>query len=364
MMTLFEQAAQLLASGQSFAYATIISENGSTPRSVGAKMLILPDRIYETIGGGGVEGDVIRLARERVLSDHQPRIKRYDMTGADAANSDFICGGTGEVLIDYIDAQDADNLTIFEQAAQAALCGQNAWLVTILDENREASSPRQFFLVLAGGQVVGTFHETPYLDKIAVCSPLAGSLHGEVRPGVRCIFDAVHIGGTVYLFGAGHVSKEVATMAKMAGFHVVVLDDRVEFANAERFPGCEVRVIDSFEHMPLFAIDANSYLLIITRGHLFDRVVLEWALTTEAGYIGMIGSRSKREAIYGYLRGEGVAQARLDEVHSPIGLAIGAETPAEIAVSIVAELIQERARARKTQKSAAQQQQQHEGGRL
>ncbi len=172
---------------------------------------------------------------------------------------------------------------------------------------------------------------------------------------MRLIFDAVHIGGTAYLFGAGHVSKAVAALARMVGFHVVVLDDRAEFANVERFPGCAVQVIDSFERLPELAIDANSYLLIITRGHLFDRVVLEWALNTPAGYIGMIGSRSKREAIYSHLREQGVPKERLDEVHSPIGLAIGAETPEEIAVSVIAELIQTRAAARQAQKDAAQQ---------
>lgn len=95
MEALFEQAVQLLADGRSFVYAAIISEKGSTPRSTGAKMLILKDDIYDTIGGGAVEADVIALARNEVFYDHQPRIRSYDMSGALAADSDLICGGTG-----------------------------------------------------------------------------------------------------------------------------------------------------------------------------------------------------------------------------------------------------------------------------
>lgn len=347
MEALFKQAVELLAEGRSFVYAAVISENGSTPRSAGAKMLILKDRIYDTIGGGAVEGDVIALARNDVFYDHQPRIKAYDMSGAQAADADLICGGTGEVLLDYIDASDPNNQLIFQKAAEAAKAGQEAWLVTILDQRLEAPYPRQFFLAMAGGEVIGVFHETEYLDKAAVCSPMRGGLHGEVVPDVRFIADPIQHGGVIYLFGAGHVSKEVAGLAKRVGFQVVVLDDRSEFANSQRFPGCKVRVIDSFEHLPQLPIDEKSYILIITRGHLYDSVVLEWALRTKAYYIGMIGSKSKRDKIYAELEKQGFSREQLAEVCSPIGLKIGAETPEEIAVSIIAELIQKRAQQKK-----------------
>jgi len=130
------------------------------------------------------------------------------------------------------------------------------------------------------------------------------------------------------------------------GFRVVVVDDRAEFANAERFPDAgNVRVIDDFNHvLKDFDIDADSYIIIVTREHLYDRVVLEQALKTDAGYIGMIASRRKRNAIYQALLASDVKEEELARVHSPIGLDIGGETPEEIAVSIVAELIQERAR--------------------
>ena len=152
----------------------------------------------------------------------------------------------------------------------------------------------------------------------------------------------------MYLFGAGHICTFVAPLAKMVGFRVAVIDDREEFANRERFPNADEIIVcpfaDAFDRI---AISANAYVAIVTRGHLHDRDVLNAALQTDAGYIGMIGSRRKRDIIYASLMKEGFSAARLKEVHSPIGADIGGETPEEIAISIVAELIAERRSARK-----------------
>jgi xanthine dehydrogenase accessory factor len=124
----------------------------------------------------------------------------------------------------------------------------------------------------------------------------------------------------------------------------VVLDDRTEFASSDRFPGAySVRVIEDFNQaLHNLEIDADSYLVIITRGHQFDREVLAQALKSKAGYIGMISSSRKRDTIYAALKEAGVTQSELVKVHSPIGIPIGGETPEEIAVSIVGELIAER----------------------
>ena len=124
-----------------------------------------------------------------------------------------------------------------------------------------------------------------------------------------------------------------------------MLDDRAEFANAERFAGADaIRVLSDFEScFEDLAIDADSYIVIVTRGHSHDKTVLAQALKAAPGYVGMIGSRRKRETLYGQLRNEGVAADDLNRVYSPIGVKIGAETSQEIAVSIVAELIRVRA---------------------
>jgi xanthine dehydrogenase accessory factor len=132
----------------------------------------------------------------------------------------------------------------------------------------------------------------------------------------------------------------------MVGFRVWVLDDREAFANPERFPDAhQLKVLDGFERaFEDLEVTADSYVIIFTRGHLHDKIVLTRALATDAGYIGMIGSRRKRNAIYDALRAEGIPQAEIERVHCPIGLAIGAETPEEIAVSIVAEMISHRSK--------------------
>jgi xanthine dehydrogenase accessory factor len=140
------------------------------------------------------------------------------------------------------------------------------------------------------------------------------------------------------------VAIPTVRMAAMVGFRAIVLDDRQEFANQERFPeAVETRIlIDYSKAMSGLEIDKDSFIVIVTRGHKYDREVLEEALKTDAGYIGMISSRRKREAIYETLKASGIKQEKLDFVHSPIGIDIGGETPEEIGVSIVAELIKVR----------------------
>lgn len=149
----------------------------------------------------------------------------------------------------------------------------------------------------------------------------------------------------LYIFGAGHVSRPTAELASAVNFRTVVLDDRADFANRERFPqAAEIHVLPDFKDC--FAgleVNDNSYIIIVTRGHLHDKTVLGQALATPARYVGMIGSSKKRNAIYDALRDEGVAQKEIDRCYCPIGLSIGAQTPEEIAVSIVGELIQKRA---------------------
>jgi xanthine dehydrogenase accessory factor len=150
--------------------------------------------------------------------------------------------------------------------------------------------------------------------------------------------------GTVHLAGAGHVALAVAKLAAFVDFDIVVMDDRSEFANTARYPEAkEVRVVPSFAAC-LENLGQDDYVVIVTRGHLHDREVLAQALRTKAGYIGMIGSRRKRGAVYESLRQEGITDTDLARVHCPIGLAIDADTPEEIALSIVAEMVQVRAK--------------------
>jgi xanthine dehydrogenase accessory factor len=148
---------------------------------------------------------------------------------------------------------------------------------------------------------------------------------------------------TVYIFGGGHISEQVAPLARKVHFKVVVIDDREMFANRERFPDADEVIVSEFEKsFDRLHIDDSSYIVIVTRGHLFDGFVLGRAIKTNACYIGMIGSKKKIRTLYQNLMENGIAKEALDRVCAPIGIDINSETPEEIAVSIVAELIKVR----------------------
>jgi xanthine dehydrogenase accessory factor len=151
--------------------------------------------------------------------------------------------------------------------------------------------------------------------------------------------------GTVYIFGAGHCGEKLARIVHTVGFETVVIDDREEFANAARIPEADEILVPEKLDAPFDSIvfGPDSYIVIVTRGHVHDELVLRRALRTNAGYIGMIGSKNKRETIYRHLTADGFTSSDIERVHSPIGIDIGAETPEEIAVSITAELIKVRA---------------------
>ncbi len=144
----------------------------------------------------------------------------------------------------------------------------------------------------------------------------------------------------LYLFGAGHVAYNTFKVARTAGFDVVVVDDRESYANRERFPDARDVIADDFDQAcARITPNESSFILIVTRGHRDDMRVLRWAVNTPARYIGMIGSRRKTISIYKELENEGMAAELFERVNAPVGLEIGAVTPEEIAVAIVAEMI-------------------------
>ena len=145
---------------------------------------------------------------------------------------------------------------------------------------------------------------------------------------------------TLYLFGAGHISQTTAAIGKMLGFRVVVIDPRPEHNNRDRFPGADALVVEEYDGaFSKLNVEEDSYIVIYTTGHVLDEQCLHFAAGTKAKYIGMIGSRKKVKEVKERVLQKGVAQQQLDGVHAPIGLDIGAETPEEIAISILAEII-------------------------
>jgi xanthine dehydrogenase accessory factor len=338
-----ETADRFIRSGQDFVLATIVSRQGSTPRTAGTRMIVTrASRGVGTIGGGLLEARVMKQAAQ-VLAAHRSELMPFDLSHTEVAAMDMICGGRVEVLLEYIGPSDpaAAVMTSWREALAAAEPCSFLTVVRFSDRKVDAID---HCLAHAGRVIRGAFP----LDPLAL-----EELTRVGRCGLRTVFladamiivDPAATADTVHLFGAGHVARPTAHLAAFAGFRVQVVDDREEFADRARFPEAEeVRVAESFESVLTgTALDRNAYVVIVTRGHMYDQTVLMQALRTQAGYIGMIGSRRKRDHIFDSLLKQGFTKEDLKRVHSPIGLDIGAETPEELAISIVAELVQARA---------------------
>ena len=322
--------------------ATIIDNVGSSPRSAGTKMLIKPDlSIIGTIGGGKLEANAILAAKE-VFQSKKSNLFHFILNGEDAAKSDMICGGSGDVLLVFLPWDDPETTLVFEKALDAAVGNQEGWLITQFREN--GGDTNKFCFVdkqgektgnlIINGEFLSDMRGTP--DQIAIHSDLL--LNSEI------LVEKIKERSKLYIFGGGHVAKETARLADEVSFETIVLDDRAEFANKERFPNSKIMVVPDYKSLPDLPIDHQSVVVILTRGHLGDYDVLKEMLKTDAFYIGMIGSIHKRNLIYERLLNEGVSQKEIDRVHSPIGLPINGETPTEIAISIIAELILERSK--------------------
>ncbi len=168
----------------------------------------------------------------------------------------------------------------------------------------------------------------------------AGGL-GMLCGGAASVFiDVIAAPETLLIIGAGHVAQPLASIAVTLGFKVVVMDDREDFCNEERFPSatqCLVGEID--ELLANATITNNTYIVIITRGHAYDQVALEKTINSDAAYLGMIGSRKKVQTIFNNLQEQGIAKSKIERVYAPIGMDIGAKTVEEIGISILAEII-------------------------
>jgi xanthine dehydrogenase accessory factor len=296
-------------------------------------------------GGSLIEAAAVRESKN-ALAAGKSRIMSYELSGKDAAAPGMICGGQAEILLDYFPAT-SENKDFARRWCEIVKRGGDFYLLTHLKGDEKTPQVTGHALLLPDSKIEGGTSLTQSDTDI-----LKTELHTVSTTAVlplrdaRVMVDRIRRPKTLYCFGAGHVAVPTAHLAALAGFRVVVLDDRPEYASAERFPEAqEVRVLNNFGRaFDGLEIDEDSFIVIVTRGHQYDRAVLEESLKTAAGYIGMISSRRKREAIYAALIEKGVKKERLEMVHSPIGIDIGGETPEEIAVSIVAELISVRSR--------------------
>ncbi len=347
MENAFEDVSKLLQEGKKIVLARIITQVGSSPRAVGTKCIVLEDGSMKgTIGGGLLEHQVIERAKES-LKEGKSAIMHFQLTGDEVAKTDMLCGGIVDVYLEPVFTDNAAARDIFKRISNFINEGRKGVLLTLVSDGIMPEDETSRLLIEEDGSTMGEIGTVSEEGKLRLAKFLEIKTPEltEIEKGKESVFVEPFMPYDIlYLFGAGHVSTFVASLASMVGFRVIVIDDRKEFANKERFNKADELIVlpfsDVFEKIN---ISSSSYIAIITRGHIHDLNVLREALKRSDGYIGMIGSKRKREKIYQALMEEGVSDERLKQVHSPIGMDIDAETPEEIAISIVAELIRVRA---------------------
>ncbi|MGH7814913.1 MAG: XdhC family protein [Candidatus Binataceae bacterium] len=355
--SIWTHAVRILERGESFALATVIGVRGSTPREIGAKMIVHRGGQSGTIGGGCGEAEVFRKAKVILEGEGMARSAEVDLTGDFDQDEIGACGGVMEVFIDLWTP--AGGLDIARRIADAAARGVRAALLTAIDPGprAEAAPGAHAFIEPDAGIAAPAGFPAAALEALAALikagNPILLELddRGALAPatrtvlgnGMRLFADPVAGAQRLIIAGAGHIAAPLCAMAAAAGFRVTVIDDRAAFANRARFPeAAEIIVAPFGSAIESLTLDSRTALVSVTRGHSFDETAVRAALLQPCGFVGMIGSRRRAAAVIERLAKAGVPAARLADLHAPLGVAIGAETPGEIAVSIIAEIIRER----------------------
>ena len=306
MQTIFAKLLYEMEKQHDTVLATIIRESGSTPRGAGAQMLVNAQGPQAgTIGGGNVENLSIIHAQE-LIARKRGDVREYKLHRSETEDIGMVCGGDVTVLFTFIPASDS------------------AWraLASSLLERIAKYQPCYLSLPLTGQS--GYLTDEP---------PKDGAFSLPVAIGERAL-----------LFGAGHCALALAPVLKSIGFRVTVFDDRADLVTKERFPAAESLICGDFGHIARYiTTEPEDYIVIMTSGHTHDFEVQEQILRRPAAYVGVIGSRAKTASVNARLRAAGVDEAAIASLHTPVGVAIKAVTPAEIAVSIAGEMIYERA---------------------
>jgi xanthine dehydrogenase accessory factor len=336
MKGFYEEVSRVISRGEKLALAKVVATRGSTPREVGAQMLIRRSgEMMGTIGGGCGEAEVRRQATE-ALEEGQPRLMEVDLTEEITWETEKACGGMMELFIDLWGEAEG-------KLAQrlAASQGKQVALVTALEG--DLSQPGRKLLIARGEEPIGSLG-SPSLDEWAKEAAERGLAEGNSRVvnykgSVELFLEVQKSSPTLLIAGAGHIALPLARMGAMLDFRVVLIDDRPTFANEERFPQADQVIAGGFEQtLRDLPIDKETYSVIITRGHAHDMECLRQVLRSPAAYIGMIGSRRRVKGVFKLLQEEGYSEESIARIHAPIGLDLGAQTPAEIALAIMGEI--------------------------
>ncbi len=363
MDNLLQTLVRELKSGRPCHLITILSRKGSVPRKEGAHLLLTANRTrIGTIGGGGLEAEAIRIAEER-RNTSTGHLQAFTLVEGDDP-SDMVCGGNVTLYIELIPSGEAAIISFITEALRQArpVC----WIRLL--HRPDPEDPKIIRGPVGAVRVDGYHLFSQSIDEktqhcllawsrvflnegektIQVLTPEALDLPPSV-PWNLAVFELFQVFPRLVIFGGGHLSRALCRMASLCRFRVEVYDDREEYANRQRFPEATRSFpIPGYREIPtLVPLDPHTFVVIATRGHRFDEIVLSQVLSYDLPYIGMVGSRRKNAIVFERLRDHGVSPDDLKRVRAPIGLSIGSETPEEIAVSILAELIQTRANRKK-----------------
>ncbi|MGP1382826.1 MAG: XdhC family protein [Thainema sp.] len=339
--------------------ATVISATGSVPREVGAKMLIWANgETAGTIGGGAGEAKVIQAARETLQTGHPQRVE-IDLSGATHRLTQGVCGGCMQVWLGLWSGSMAVNrvreiITVLSDTSQSLLPYLVTPLVEWVGATAPSTHPKQALPYLVNHQVlsqVSDFDDRQLANQPAIATvPLTiPSPISDSTPTISAFIEPLRPDPMLLIVGAGHVGIALAQAAHFAGFRIAIQDERPEWATPDRLPpNTQILPGAIAPALAHFSLSPNNYVALVTRGYSYDVAALTSLLTHHAQlpvrYLGMIGSRKRSQMVLQSLREKGITESVIRAIHAPIGLDIGALTPEEIAISIVAELIQIRRR--------------------
>ena len=320
----YELFSELARSRGDTALVTVIDVQGSVPRHPGSKMLVRSTgAILGTVGGGKGEAAAIELAVKSIGRKRSDSLT-VEMQGTEAEGEDMVCGGTCRLLVEYV----ADTAP-YAMALQKLEKGEKVLLVKKLEGYAEGSPTSVTTLV---------HDEAGAREEIAAHCLQTGKPAFSREAGL--FYDPIFPEEKLLILGGGHVGRSVAVMATELDFKVTVADDRKALLTPARFPPAVKTICGAYAEVAReFPLDSASYVVVVTRGKASDLECMRAILGRTYRYAGFIGSTRKAKILLDQLRGDGFPPEKVAAVHSPIGLDIKAETPAEIAVSILAELV-------------------------
>ena len=333
-----DETVDTLESGQRVIYAALVETRGSTPQKAGAAMAVFPDGSQAgTLGGGCVEAEVKRRALA-LQQQSDAELMTFQLDNDYGWDDGLICGGRMTMLVDPLQAPAARQYyKSFRELLQNGAGGTEA---IALETPGNPASPATRFLFDADGKLIATTCDPSTIPAHVAdhLKPLVERPRPYIAEGISYLPHLPRC--RLVIVGAGHVGQQVAQLATDVDFDCWVIADRDDYCNKDRFPRAQRCLVGPIEEtLRDLPVDANTFCIIVTRGHHHDEQALFWLARTPARYVGMIGSKRKIRLIFDDLIREGIPEADLERVHAPLGFDIGSQTVPEIAVSIVAELI-------------------------